>query len=560
MNGKHSEVSPEDLWVLLEQLKNVPREEMDDNLLATLTELESEAKQMLEEHWEHAAARVRLTPAQWDFMKATTLYSQIAIFAANQIGKTFGSCVLYAWDALGEYPETVPVILGTRPRDFKRWRLKEGQWFEWGLELRAGGVHVPVKRLMERRPLIVQRLVGNPLLWASSYSGEKVKETMQQVLVGRFLEGVRADTPPLIPPDRIRAYSRAAGGVQGLLESFTVDREDGGLSEVVFKFASKGVQGYTGAAIDRGWADEIHPMAVIMEMVPRTTRTGGTTIVTYTASDGETELSQFFQDPLQHEARKTYFEVTLYDATFYTPERHKEIADSYPAYQRHARVMGKVARGEGLVLPYSRGSLECDPFEIPQWWEHGAGMDFGRGGETGHPTAGVLVSRNPITGEYVIWAEYKSMEPSYLVNGAALLRMCKPWGSSGPCIPMHWPHDGNKMDPKTSTTTVQDYAECGLTMWEMSSRYVDDVGGGQGDGAFLTEFQTEIKLGKLRVFNTLSKWFEEQQAWHYKDGKIIDRKDDLMKATKTAWMMRRYWRPMDTEGVLCDSYEIRAPW
>jgi hypothetical protein len=49
-----------------------------------------------------------------------------------------------------------------------------------------------------------------------------------------------------------------------------------------------------------------------------------------------------------------------------------------------------------------------------------------------------------------------------------------------------------------------------------------------------------MQLGKFKVFSHLAEWFEEFRMYHRKDGKIVKESDDLMAATRYAYMMRRH--------------------
>ncbi|KKK48751.1 hypothetical protein LCGC14_3141960, partial [marine sediment metagenome] len=42
------------------------------------------------------------------------------------------------------------------------------------------------------------------------------------------------------------------------------------------------------------------------------------------------------------------------------------------------------------------------------------------------------------------------------------------------------------------------------------------------------------------VFSHCTRWFEEMRLYHRKDGQIVKQYDDLMDATRYAFMMRRY--------------------
>jgi Mg-chelatase subunit ChlD len=53
-----------------------------------------------------------------------------------------------------------------------------------------------------------------------------------------------------------------------------------------------------------------------------------------------------------------------------------------------------------------------------------------------------------------------------------------------------------------------------------------------------------------KVFTNLPQWFEEKRGYHRKDGRIVDKRDDILKATFYAVMMKRY-------AMAPDSYQVR---
>ncbi|KKK63096.1 hypothetical protein LCGC14_2997770, partial [marine sediment metagenome] len=50
------------------------------------------------------------------------------------------------------------------------------------------------------------------------------------------------------------------------------------------------------------------------------------------------------------------------------------------------------------------------------------------------------------------------------------------------------------------------------------------------------------RTGKFKVFSNLSQWFEEKRLYHRKDGKIVAKYDDILSATRYAFIMRSYAR------------------
>jgi hypothetical protein len=53
-----------------------------------------------------------------------------------------------------------------------------------------------------------------------------------------------------------------------------------------------------------------------------------------------------------------------------------------------------------------------------------------------------------------------------------------------------------------------------------------------------------MQESKFRVNQTLTDWFQEYALYHWKDNKIVPLKDDMLSATRYAWMMRRFARRM----------------
>ena len=63
----------------------------------------------------------------------------------------------------------------------------------------------------------------------------------------------------------------------------------------------------------------------------------------------------------------------------------------------------------------------------------------------------------------------------------------------------------------------------------------------------LLEMLEWMRLGRFKVFNTLPQWMEEKRLYHRKDGVIVKVRDDLISATRYAFMMRRFARPKPSE-------------
>ena len=58
-----------------------------------------------------------------------------------------------------------------------------------------------------------------------------------------------------------------------------------------------------------------------------------------------------------------------------------------------------------------------------------------------------------------------------------------------------------------------------------------------------------MQTGRFKVIADQNDWLEEYRLYHHKDGKVVKLGDDLMAATRYAFMMRRFaqrWQPPRT--------------
>ena len=112
-------------------------------------------------------------------------------------------------------------------------------------------------------------------------------------------------------------------------------------------------------------------------------------------------------------------------------------------------------------------------------------------------------------------------------------------------IPVAWPHDGMNREKSGGRTLADAYRSHGVNMLSKSARYPkvpgeDEKGGGQPVEPIVDEVLTRMQTGRFKVFANLSEWFEEKRSYHRKDGLIVAKRDDILKATFYAIMMRRY--------------------
>lgn len=441
--------------------------------------------ELLREYYRRVASRkfYGIEPYPWQkrFYAAGRDFPQRALRAANRVGKTFSAAYEFTCHLLGEYPD-----------DWEGWR-----------------VNYPIDA------------------WASSLTHETSRDIQQLELLG----------PPsmigtgMIPGDRILKTTKRQVGLSDVYDTVTVKGKFGE-SSCQFKVAEQGWKKYQGTAKHLIWQDEEpDDQKVFSECTTRLATTNGRYIFTYTPLMGQTPLSQKFTEGGHG---MFLLNATWDDAPHLDEESKKVLIASYPEHEIEARTMGVPAMGHGAVFTVPDRELMCDPFEIPSHFWRLAGHDFGYN----HPAGTVWIAHDRDTDVVYIYDCYKRAKELATYHAARL-------NKGGDWIPVAWPHDGHKSGPRDGQELVKAYFDAGANMLPMSARYQDDKGGSQAVEPIVMEVIDRMKTGRLKVFRHLSPWFEEKRNYHRdeKTMKIVDRNDDLMKATFYAIMMLRYASP-----------------
>lgn len=517
---------------------------MPRDVLGQLTAEELKELKQLQERFDRLASpelldpkRPTLTPDQYELLALTERNDEIANIAANQSGKTVGAAFYACWVLMGYYPDVVDVCVGTYPLDAPlAWAESSRYRVEIVLEQLGDELNV-MKRVFEPRKLRCRTWQGPTLVWWSCWSGDKVRDTAQKLLFGggRIEERIGSG---MIPGDLIVDYEKAPI-VRNLLDSVEVKTPYGRPSKLMFKTNAKGSQAYTSEQVHLVVLDELHDEDVIAECRPRTTNTNGVILHTMTEAPGASSAA--LDDFDGQRPRTVLVKSRLTGMTFYSRAKQDRIAEKYSGAEARARVFGERSQGQGVVFNVPRTKWVKPAVKIMPYWPQGKGYDFGSGGDTGHPSAGVWGALDTDTGHYHIYDEYLSTEQDPEEH---CRRMAKPVG-----IPVFWPHDGDKTDKgfglQRGLTLAQIYGLIGepfdLTMFLFSARYVDDVGGAQSSAAFVAQLKRLMDEERLWVHEHLYQTIKCLEDLHYKDGKINDYKDDLFSALKYLMIMERHW-------------------
>lgn len=233
--------------------------------------------------------------------------------------------------------------------------------------------------------------------------------------------------------------------------------------------------------------------------------------------------------------------MSIFDALHYTPKQQQELIESYPKHVRGARAMGRPSVGEGAVFPIEDEDIMCAPFRIPSHWQEIGGLDFG----WDHPTAAIrLVFEREAETFYVV-QEYRKRQMTPMMH-------CENLRAWGPHLPFAWGMEGLQTKlAENPQETWKIFRKHRLKMLDVHATFHN---GGVGVERGVTEILELMMAGRFKVFSSCKAWFEEKSTYHRKRrsdsavAQIVKVHDDLMDATRYAYMMLRYsvpasWRP-----------------
>ena len=357
--------------------------------------------------------------------------------------------------------------------------------------------------------------------WVVGLTSEMTRDGAQRILLGPAGQwGTGA-----IPKELIIDIKRARG-VPDAVETILVKHvPSGGVSQITFKAYSDGREAFQSETLDWIWLDEEPPYDIYTEALTRTNKTTGPVFLTFTPLLGMSDVVVRFMQENRSDCDIT--NMTIDDVEHYTPEQKATIIAQYPAHELEARTKGIPMLGSGRVYPIAESVLVEEPLgEIPKGWKQIVGMDFG----WDHPTAAVKLAYDPQADCIHVVNAYRQKEATPLIHAAAV----KYWAQD---IPVAWPHDALQHD-KRGEQFYATYRDLGLTMLSEHAQFPDKRGNSVEAG--LMEIMQRMQTGRWKVDRTLQQWWEEFRIYHRKEGKIVKERDDLMDATRYAYMMLRF--------------------
>jgi phage terminase large subunit-like protein len=465
-------------------------------------------------------------PYQWqkEFHAAGLDNPERMLMAANRVGKTQTAGAEVAIHLTGDYDE-MPRTL-RYPKSFKN-----------------GAPHPMAGELIWPDGWQGKRFKTPTLIWTGSPTNETSKDIVQTELLGGL--GVTLGTG-WVPRHRIHGHpTTRQAGVKNVVDSFQVKHRSGGLSICILKTYEQGWQKWQGTAPHVVWMDEEpDDYKIFSEAQTRILTSQGILLVTFTPLQGMTDLVEHFMTG----GRGIYIKgATWDDAPHLNKDDRDRLASSYRAHEREARTKGIPMMGEGAVFPVADEDISVDAFPIPPHWARGKGCDFG----IDHPAAGVECAWDRDADIVYVIDCYKKANETAPYHAAWFNKNKQ----TARIIPVAWPHDGMNREKSGGKTLAQHYQDHAVNMMGKSARYprargeTSDKGGPQPVEPIVDETLERMSTGRLKVFSHLRDFFEEKRSYHRKDGKIVPKRDDILKAFFYALMMKRYWIAPSTFAI-----------
>jgi phage terminase large subunit-like protein len=359
--------------------------------------------------------------------------------------------------------------------------------------------------------------------WAAGVSSTVVRDVQQAKLCGKPGVDEMYGTG-YIPRDRLLDHSMARGATDAY-DSIQVRHKSGGVSTLGFKSYEQGREKFQAATLHFIWWDEEPPPEVYSEGLTRITATRGMEFLTFTPLQGRSEVVMKFLDEFSED--RAVVVMTIVDAKHISPEERASIIAGYPAHEREARVNGTPMLGSGRIFLTSEENIK-EPYveDLPPTWVKIWGVDFG----IDHPFAAVLCAWDRDNDIFHVLHGFKASDTMPINHAAAM----KPKGIN---VPVAWPSDGHSREKGSGVRLSVLYKEQGLRMLPTHATWPD---GSVSTEAGVAEMAQRFANGMLKVSAHLEPWFEEYRFYHRKDGMIVKIKDDLLSATRTALMMRRF--------------------
>ena len=207
-----------------------------------------------------------------------------------------------------------------------------------------------------------------------------------------------------------------------------------------------------------------------------------------------------------------------------------EIERNTPPHLRAARMHGEPSLGAGAVYPISPDDFRVAPFQIPEFFKRGYGMDVGW-----NRTAAVWGAYDADSDVlYLVSEHYRGQAEPSIHADAIKARGLWQQGFIDPASQGSSQIDGKRL--------IDEYKKRGLKL--MPAENAVEAG--------VMEVYQRLSTGRLRVFSTLTNWFDEYRYYirDEKTGRIVKKNDHILDATRYLVMSIPKMKPRPIESAL----------
>ncbi|MBC2741580.1 MAG: hypothetical protein HGJ93_00645 [Desulfosarcina sp.] len=406
-----------------------------------------------------------------EFFKMGAVFRERCFMAANRVGKTEGA---------GGY-ETALHLTGKYPQWW------QGRRFE--------------------RPIIA---------WAAGDTTGTVRDILQPKLCGPINDVGTG----MIPGESIIATKPRSGNVPDALESVKVQHVSGGISTLYFKSYDQKRRAFQGTEIDVILLDEESPEDIYAECLLRLmgikgVRDSGILMLTFTPLMGLSPVVLTFMPggklPEQQAGSKYTVQATWDDVPHLSEKEKAEMLAAMPPHQRDARSKGIPQLGAGAIYPIPEEDISVDDFDIPKHWPKAYALDVGW-----NATAALWGAWDRDDDTIYLYSAYKRGQAEPPVHKEAIHARGK-W-IKGVCDPA-----AGGSSQKDGTRLIEEYNKLGLDLTPADNSVE----------AGIFAVWTRMSTGRLKVFKSLSGWFEEFRIYRRNEkGAVVKANDHLMDDTR----------------------------
>lgn len=355
-------------------------------------------------------------------------------------------------------------------------------------------------------------------IWVAGDTKETVRDIVQRKLIGEAGQFGTGMIPAALMG---KPVLRQNGN--GSVDFVPVKHVSGRWSRIGFKSYDQRRESFQGTEQDFIWLDEECPPDIYQECVQRFRGKSqdGRLLLTFTPLSGITQVVAMFVpqfasefNPREYEHSSRAFVTCGWDEVPHLTEQEKlqKIANTLP-HEREARTQGTPSIGSGKVYQVPESDFIIDPLpSIPKHWPRIYGADFGFSNDT----AVVFIAVDQDTDCAYLYAEYSRPQAEPDIHAGAIKAMGGTW------IPGVGDYAGANLEGEK---TLDIYKRLGLDIHNANKEV----------NAGILEVMTRLSQGRLKVYNTCTKWLQEYRLYsRADDGKVVKVNDHLMDATRYA--------------------------